>query len=200
MIFARQIPLKHIDICVPRECQHLFFVCVGEEEQLTSTLSIRSATVAGVLLRGGDQQPTLWQDGGQPHLRPHPLGQKHGGARQVGWSKDRFPLDWCHHDAAAAGGLDPSPSPAHCGLLPYQGWPLDQLGGGNEGEGATSVVCPSVLLWTGTVFWGVTNDLCGILLWHLIVLCSTRHMRHFLHFKVNSCVFYFLTLYLYSMF
>ena len=47
---------------------------------------------------------------------------------------DGFPMDWCHHEAVKAGGLDPYRGPSNCGLFPDQGMPLDQLGRGIQGN------------------------------------------------------------------
>lgn len=106
----------------------------GEKEQFPSSLALRTATVERVLLHHGHQQSALRQDGGEPYLCSHPVGQKPWGARQMGWSQDRFPLDRCHYDSAKARGLDTSPGSPRCGMLPHERWLVDQLGGRNEGK------------------------------------------------------------------
>lgn len=106
----------------------------GEEEQLTSSVTLRPAAVARVLLHGSHQQPVLRQDGEQPYLCADPVGPQPRGTGQVGGGPDRLPLDRCHHDPAEARGLDPPPGSTRRGLFPYQRRPVDRLGGGHEGK------------------------------------------------------------------
>nr|XP_040028567.1 cryptochrome-1-like isoform X2 [Gasterosteus aculeatus aculeatus] len=111
----------------------------GEEEQLSPALALRPAAVARVLLHGGHQQPSLRQDGEQPHLRPDPVGPRPRGAGQVGGGPDGLPLDRRHHDAAEAGGLDPPPGQTRRGVFPDPRGPVDRLGGGHEGAPRNTV-------------------------------------------------------------
>lgn len=111
----------------------VFSTLSGQEEQHPTSFLVWPAAVEGVLLYDCHQQPLLWQDRGKPCLCPDPLGQKPRGAGQVGRGTDGLSLDRRHYDPAKAGGMDPSLGEACCGLLPYQGRPLDQLGGRHEG-------------------------------------------------------------------
>lgn len=72
---------------------------------------------------------------------------------------DGLPLDRCDYDPAAPGGLDPSPCPARCRLLPDTGGPLDQLGRGHEGPLLVFIVLFS---YGTSLFWLILRNPCNI--------------------------------------